>query len=386
MELGNTVDGPTPVTGTNYSQMQETNIVKSIQDFLSDDSSPPNNSGERWQFVLNSLDKLTREIGALKTDNLNLKSGLASANGKIAFLENQVERAKKKIGELEWKEMQNDLVFYNVEESLDISDEGVAVNEMTNNLRIKTDLIYSDSNQGGQIKIDNVFRMGKRLSEKYRPLVVSLTTQKAKRLVMEHYRKAQKTIQTRIADHLPSEMREHRTVHRESYQKYKKLYHDTDTKVKLIKDKLIVGSKVVEEPFQNNPLVSSPTNFPKPHSSLKHTELKEINGSTFQGHAGSVTTVAEAASAKDSLFQISTVAHSDHVIYAYSIMDPSGMKIVGNNDGGEWAASKMLVNLIEEKGLTNIFLAVTRKHAGPNLGRKRFTYITKMATKAIEKL
>ena len=33
--------------------------------------------------------------------------------------------------------------------------------------------------------------------------------------------------------------------------------------------------------------------------------------------------ISEAASAKDSLFQISTVAQSDHLIYVYSITDPS---------------------------------------------------------------
>ena len=116
---------------------------------------------------------------------------------------------------------------------------------------------------------------------------------------------------------------------------------------------------------------------------MKHTELKEINGSTFQGHAIQVFSIAEAASAKDSLFQIPAVAQSDHLIYAYSISDPSGMKITGNSDGGEWAASKLLLNLIEEQGFTNTFLAVTRKHAGPNLGSKRFKIITEIGTKAL---
>ena len=62
------------------------------------------------------------------------------------------------------------------------------------------------------------------------------------------------------------------------------------------------------------------------------------------------------------------------------------MKIVGNNDGGEWAASRLLANLIEEHGLTNTFLAVTRKLAGPNLGPKRFKIITEIGTKALHKL
>ena len=156
--------------------------------------------------------------------------------------------------------------------------------------------------------------------------------------------------------------------------------------MKLIKDKLIVGTKVVEDAFRKKPLVTTPCSLPKPQSALKHTELKETNGSTFQGHAVQVHSISEAASAKDSLFQIPTVAKSDYLIYTYSITYPSGMKIVGNNDGGEWAASRLLVNLIEEYGLTNTFLAVTRKHVGPNLASKRFKIITEIGMKALHKL
>ena len=99
-----------------------------------------------------------------------------------------------------------------------------------------------------------------------------------------------------------------------------------------------------------------------------------------------IESLPEAASAKDSLFQLPTVAHSDHIIYAYSFTDPSGMKIAGNSDGGEWAASRLLANLIEENGKTNVFIAVSRKHAGPNLGPKRFHLITEVGAKALDLL
>ena len=74
------------------------------------------------------------------------------------------------------------------------------------------------------------------------------------------------------------------------------------------------------------------------------------------------------------------------MIYAYNITDPSSMKITGNSDEGEWAASKTLSNLIVESGLTNTFLAITRRHAGSNLGQKRFTIITDVARKVLESL
>ena len=200
--------------------------------------------------------------------------------------------------------MQNDIVLYNVPEVQGKVDSVIATDIMTNKLQISHDCLYSQTNPAGTIQIDNAYRIGKKLGEKPRPLVISFSTQRSKKLVMEQYRKVQKLTSIRITDHFPSEMRERRSIQKDSLKKYKELYKDSDTQVKLIKDKLIVGTKVVEDAFQKNPLITTPCNLPKPQSDLKHTELKEINGSTFQGHAIQVHSIAEAASAKDSLFQI----------------------------------------------------------------------------------
>ena len=118
---------------------------------------------------------------------------------------------------------------------------------MTNKLQINHDCIYSQTNPAGVIQIDNAFRIGKKFGEKPRPLVVCFSAQRSKKTVMDHYRKVQKSASIRITDHFPSEMRERRSIQKDSLKKYKELYKDSDTQVKLIKDKLIVGTKVVED-------------------------------------------------------------------------------------------------------------------------------------------
>ena len=50
----------------------------------------------------------------------------------------------------------------------------------------------------------------------------------------------------------------------------------------------------------------------------------------------------------------------------------------------EYGASKILCDIIKEKGLENIFLAVTRIHNGPNLAKKRFELISSAARKVID--
>ena len=141
------------------------------------------------------------------------------------------------------------------------------------------------------------------------------------------------------------------------------------------------------EAFETNPLTSAPYSVPVNEAVVKHKgNTKEENGSKFQGHAKIVHTIPEAAAVKDALFQLPAVSQCDHVICAYSITDISGMKISGHSNRGEWTASKLLANLIEERGLTNVFLSVTSKHDGPNLGQRRFALITEIGNKALDML
>ena len=181
-------------------------------------------------------------------------------------------------------------------------------------------------------------------------------------------------------------MTERRSVQKDALKKYKDIYRDTDKQIKLVRDELLVGSKVMGEALATNPLTSAPCSVPVNEAVVTHTNTKEENGSKFQGHAKTVHTITEAAAVKDALFQLPAVSQCDHVIYANSITDISGIKISGHNDGGEWAASKLLANLIEERGLTNVFLSVTRKHDGSNLGQRRFALITEIGNRALDML
>ena len=344
------------------------------------------NSVEKWHHVMTHLSLLSEQVSELQSENKDLRASIATANGKIAFLENQVEKAKTKIGNIEWKELQDDIVLYNLVEISGKPDEETLKSFLTEELRIDHNSIRTTENNSGAIHIDTLFRIGKQQNKKPRPLIVSFALKNSKKLVMEQYRKVQKTLHVKITDHFPSEMRERRSVQKDALKKYKEIYRDTDKKVTLVKDKLLVGSRVIGDAFVTNPLTSAPCSLPVNETVVKHTNIKEVNGSRFQGHAKSVNTISEAAAVKDTLFQLPAVSQCDHLIYAYNITDPSGMKISGHNDGGEWAASKLLENLLEERGLTNVFLAVTRKHDGPNLGQKRFNFITEMGSKALDML
>ena len=60
------------------------------------------------------------------------------------------------------------------------------------------------------------------------------------------------------------------------------------------------------------------------------------------------------------------------------------MKITGNSDDGECAASRLIADVIAQMKQTNIIIAISRRHEGPNLGRQRFDIISAMAKEIIE--
>ena len=132
---------------------------------------------ERWKQVISHVNTLNEEIRKLRAENGDLKASIATANGKIVYLENRMEKAKSDICELEWRMMQKDIVIYNLPESQEISDNRIINEFLIKDLHIKDEMIRSPKNIGGDIEIDINFRIGKKVNGKSRPLVVTFGKQ-----------------------------------------------------------------------------------------------------------------------------------------------------------------------------------------------------------------
>ena len=132
----------------------------------------------------------------------------------------------------------------------------------------------------------------------------------------------------------------------------------------------------MDNSFEKNPLPFPNTTKIEPikFEDLFHTEVKEHSQSYFQGHLNTVNSIEDAKTSLFALFQHPDVASAHHISYAYTTGEGKH-KTDGQNDEGETGASDILKTLIEEKQLTNIFLAVSRRHCGLNLGKRRFEII-----------
>ena len=98
-----------------------------------------------------------------------------------------------------------------------------------------------------------------------------------------------------------------------------------------------------------------------------------------------MTTVQEAKAAYLALLQNNEVATAHHISYAYTVpeksKDATAITLTGHDDDGEFGASKILLDILTKT--ENTFIAVSRLHKGPNIGKKRFQLVETCANKAL---
>ena len=293
-----------------------------------------------------------------------------------------MQKANDKLVELEWREMRQNLVFYNIEEKQNENIRELIPQILTDTLEIPPHLISNLENNRGAIAIDIVHRLGRKVPGKNRPTVVRFTTRAGKDIVLSYSKKKKTSV--KVAEQYPPEMKERRTAQIDALKNYREIHKDSNTSVKLVKDKLLVGNQVIDNIFNKNKLQSSPTDSVPSIANVIQTPVKEVQRSFFQGHATKVSSIKDASAAIQSLYQSSQIANSDHLMYAYTVTDDNGMRICGNSDDGEWSASRLLQDLIAKRSQSNILVAVSRRHDGPNLGQKRFSIISSVASEALQ--
>ena len=90
-------------------------------------------------------------------------------------------------------------------------------------------------------------------------------------------------------------------------------------KDKLVKDKLFVNNQPIKGKFESNRLDHITTDAID-YNHIQHTLPRTVKNGVFQGHYQSVHTQMEASQVLRSCYQGDT-AKSDHIIYAYRLID-----------------------------------------------------------------
>ena len=325
----------------------------------------------------------TKEFQDLKEENQCLKLKVAEADGKMIRMAKKINDLQDKCENLQLRSMNKNVLIYNIKEHQGEDIYQVVHDVLTTKLKLPEELIHSEKNPVAPVQVDVAHRIGKP-SARDRPIVVQLALRRGKEIIFS-YAKNLRDTSISISEQLPSQMRERREAQLGHFKKLREEHrHHENVHVRLTRDKLLVNSKPVKNCFESNTLqdAHNPPINPIKFEDMVHTKIFEQSQSYFQGHVYTVNTVAEASAAWSALLQDPEVAKAHHISYAYSISDETG-ETSGQSDDGETGASELIKTVIEDKKLTNVFLAVSRLHNGPNLGKKRFEIIRATALDAL---
>lgn len=319
---------------------------------------------------------IEQRLQKLEVANRDLRLKVASLEGKNLHLTNQVQRLEENCEKIAAQGLKRNLVFHNLPDKKNEDCSKTVLGFIRDELLVTAD-----------VGLDVAYRLGRFSAQaKYpRPLVGLFTTQGAVNLLKEKARslKGKKYF---ITDQVTREARSRQAALAPTV---KKLREDNPTSaVSVRQDKILLDGQEVNPNFTKNPLTDAPGN-PKTiyFDQLSHTIVHSEKGSKFQGHGRNIRSLQDAQAAKDALFQDASTADSTHLIYAYCLRDTSSnVLITGHSDDGEWTAGARLAATISSLKTEDVFIAVSRKYGGVDLGKRRFELITLCAKQALAKL
>lgn len=362
---------------------QPVDIVSSKLDKLLQHNKTTDTNFKNLRQEIGSLRAQVELVNTLKDENTKIKQHLSVALGKINRLEKQKEDHHQKLITIEQHSFAKDVVMYNLEESnpesiIDLRSK--IYDTFLNTMHIPLANIFHPRNPGAEIRIDNCFRIGKKVANKPRPVIISFLTLFGKQLAMDRkFTKNLSSTKLRIANRFQSEVRERREVQVQTLRSLRDSRKETGDRIHLVNDKILINNQEHEDlNFKRNPIPSL-TSLSIDYAHIQHGSESSKKHSHFQGHCAHVRDISQATAAMNSLLQSPDLSKSEHLIYAYRIKDESDVIHSGYSDDHEIKASKILHGLLEEMDKTQHFLCVTRIKNGPNIGPDRFDLIKKAA-------
>ena len=315
------------------------------------------------------------EIQELKEENSKMRLQLSESEDQAMRMRKDIQTLKSKCEDLELRSMSENVVFYNIPEKQNEEIYKVVQDVLVRKMNIENHLVHSEYYPTGLIQVDVAHRIGK-FSQKPRPVVVKLVLRRGKEIILKHARNLRGS-GISVSEQLPAGMRERRNIQLPMLRDLRDQHRDDPSaKIVLRRDQLTLNNAPVASCFEKNPLPADNFNATAPisYNTMFHSDVKEYSGSSFQSHLLSVNNHQEAAAAHRSLLQHPRVAKADHIMYAYVANDHANpdSTLQGFSDDGEYGGSRLLMKAIQRHSLSNVFLAVSRHHEGPNIGKKTF--------------
>ena len=330
-----------------------------------------------------TIDELTSDISDLKTgvayrdmevkdlqhQNECLTSKTKELEGRVFRNEKMIRDLKEENIEMKARSMEDNIIFYGIDEADDAAKdcESVVYAFLGDKMKMTEEMLKN-------VYFDRSHRLGKKNSQDPRPMIVKCANSTTKRLIYKNVGHLKGTNYS-ISDQVPKEMHQERNHLMDTFKQAKQ----AKQKPKWIGGKVVANGHVHSKPKDDMGVacVSAECN------ELEHSEIMNASGSSFQGHKADVTDKAQIIPTLNKLYTNHSVARASHNVYAYRIRSQHGTVVENWCDDGEHGAGRKLLKLLQDEGITNELIVVTRWYNGKHMGPLRFNCILDTAKNII---
>ena len=228
------------------------------------------------------------------------------------------------------------------------------------------------------VDIERIHRIGKASREYTRSIVMKLNS-KGKAKVISHIRNIPRGDPVKVVEQLPAEIQTRRNKLWPQFIQAK----EAGKQAKFNKDKLIVENRVYNAPKDkvndiNLNVIERSMSFSPRHSSVTTVD----RNNHFQAHTVPIKSQDDVIPAIQALLKDPRVAGSNHISYAYRIGNER-YSTSNYEDDGENGAGRDIMSVLDQNGVYNCLVAVTRWYSGKQLGGSRQRHIRQAAETAI---
>jgi len=246
---------------------------------------------------------------------------------------------------------------------------------------MKNELKIADANCS---MIDRAHRVGDKVGQKPRNIVVKLSSTHSKDKIFKNVRNLAGKRHAGVEEQLPAEMQERRKrlwpLFKEAKEKAK---NDSSMKVSWSLDKLKINGKLYQA--KDDLQCLNANELPTSQIKIAQSQKRFDTGSSFQGHAAQLSRNVPVAAVLAQLFQNRSIASAEHNIYAYRTGNGPNIK-ESCSDDGEHGAGHRLLKMLREESATDVVVICTRWFRGTHIGPKRFNHIIECSKEALSHL
>ena len=313
--------------------------------------------------MMKSLEFQTQECDDLKRENREINEKNQLLEGRLTRAEKVVEDMREKVLEVQSRQMQDNLILYNIHEQDGVENtEALLLDFFQGAMKISDE-------QLAKVEIDRCHRLGVKHATKSRPIVVKLASSKSKAIILKHARNLAGSKYS-INDQQPREYDERRKMLLPLFKQARK----DKVPARWSKDKLVINNNMIQAPKDKVMDINIDVMSRASELRVKRAPPVTHNASTFQGTQVNVTSTDDIIPAIHAILKDTRTGRATHNIYSYRIK--VGDKFIEHyDDDGEYGAGRRLLSHLQNNNVQNELICVSRWHMGGNLGIARFDHI-----------